>query len=68
MKKAKVSVRKKKIGRPATGIGTLIGIRWHEPALTAVDDWRRLQPDLPSRGEAIRRLVGLGLKAKEKAR
>jgi hypothetical protein len=68
MKKAKVSVSKKTIGRPRTGVGTLIGIRWHEPSLTAIDDWRRLQPDLPARGEAIRRLVELGLKAKEKAR
>jgi hypothetical protein len=39
----------------------LIGIRWHEPALTAIDDWRREQPDLPPRGEAIRRLVEIGL-------
>ena len=69
MKKVRVSVsRKKKIGRPATGVGTLIGIRWHEPALAAIDGWRRGQPDLPARGEAIRRLVGLGLKAKRRAR
>jgi len=26
-----------------------------------VDDWRRTQPDLPSRAEAIRRLVDLAL-------
>lgn len=26
-----------------------------------VDQWRRLQPDLPSRAEAIRRLVDKGL-------
>jgi hypothetical protein len=32
----------------------------------AIDEWRRLQTDLPSRSEAIRRLVELGLKAKEK--
>jgi hypothetical protein len=64
MKSAKLSVSKKKIGRPRTGIGTLIGIRWHEPALAAIDGWRREQPDLPARGEAIRRLVELGLKAK----
>ena len=60
-------LQQKKIGRPATGVGMLIGIRWHEPALTAIDDWRRRQPDLPARGEAIRRLVELGL-AKGKAR
>jgi hypothetical protein len=33
-------------------------------ALTAIDDWRRKQNDLPGRPEAIRRLVELGLKAK----
>jgi hypothetical protein len=25
-----------------------------------VDDWRRLQPDMPNRAEAIRRLVAIG--------
>ena len=29
-----------------------------------MDEWRRAQPELPSRTEAIRRLVELGLKAK----
>jgi len=28
-----------------------------------VDDWRRLQPDMPTRAEAIRRLVVIGLRA-----
>jgi len=32
-------------------------MRATEAWLAAVDDWRRTQPDLPSRGEAIRRLV-----------
>ncbi len=31
-----------------------------------VDDWRRKQDDVPTRPEAIRRLVELGLKAKGK--
>jgi hypothetical protein len=31
-----------------------------------IDEWRRKQPDLPSRTAAIRRLVELGLKVKEK--
>jgi hypothetical protein len=34
--------------------------------LEAVDNWRRHQEDLPGRSEAIRRLVELGLKVKEK--
>ena len=28
-----------------------------------VDEWRRAQPDLPSRSEAIRHLTELGMKA-----
>jgi hypothetical protein len=33
--------------------------------LRAVDNWRRKQEDLPSRAEAIRRLVERGLSSKE---
>jgi len=29
--------------------------------LAKIDEWRRLQPDLPPRAEAIRRLVEKGL-------
>jgi hypothetical protein len=63
MKRATTS---KKIGRPATGIGLLIGLRWQPPQVEAIDNWRREEPDLPSRPEAIRRLVELGLQAKRK--
>jgi hypothetical protein len=28
-----------------------------------IDEWRRRQPDIPHRAEAIRRLIRLGLKA-----
>jgi metal-responsive CopG/Arc/MetJ family transcriptional regulator len=31
----------------------------------AIDEWRRKHPDLPSRSEAIRQLVELGLKLKK---
>jgi metal-responsive CopG/Arc/MetJ family transcriptional regulator len=31
--------------------------------LREIDEWRRLQPDLPSRSEAIRRLIEAGLKS-----
>jgi metal-responsive CopG/Arc/MetJ family transcriptional regulator len=34
--------------------------------VAAIDEWRRKNADLPSRSEAIRRLVELGLKAKGK--
>lgn len=33
--------------------------------LVGLDDWRRQQPDLPPRAEAIRRLVDIGLKGGE---
>jgi hypothetical protein len=35
-------------------------------AIETIDNWRRKEPDLPGRPEAIRRLVELGLKAKGK--
>jgi hypothetical protein len=62
--KASISDNKKsRRGRPvSSGTGTLIGLRWHEPELKAIDDWRRGQPDLPGRPDAIRRLVELGLR------
>lgn len=34
--------------------------------LRSLDDWRRQQPDLPPRAEAIRRLVQLGIEAEAK--
>lgn len=34
-----------------------IQIRASDEFVAAIDDWRRQQPDLPSRSEAIRRLV-----------
>ena len=67
MKYMKQSIRgtAKKRGRPkTTGAGTQIGMRWQAPDLDAIDAWRRKQPDIPTRTEAIRRLVALGLKAK----
>jgi hypothetical protein len=61
-----IPVTKKSKGRPKSGIGTQIGMRWHEPALKEIDNWRRQQADIPDRPQAIRRLVELGLKAKSK--
>jgi hypothetical protein len=41
-------------------------MRVSEQFLRMVDDWRRTQFDLPSRAEAIRRLVELATKTKKK--
>jgi hypothetical protein len=42
-------------------------MRVSEDFLRTVDDWRRGQIDLPSRAEAIRRMVELVAKMKKKA-
>jgi hypothetical protein len=41
-------------------------MRVSESFLQTVDDWRRNQVDVPSRAEAIRRMVELASKAKKK--
>jgi hypothetical protein len=66
MNKARVSDNKKKIGRPPTGVGTLVGQRWRDDQLALIDRWRRGQADEPGRAEAIRRLVEIGLKVERK--
>jgi hypothetical protein len=43
-----------------------IGVRVDEDFLKQIDAWRRKQEDVPTRPEAIRRLVDIGLKAKQK--
>jgi hypothetical protein len=40
-------------------------MRWQDIELSAIDQWRE-KNDVPTRPEAIRRLVELGLKAKGK--
>jgi len=44
--------------------GTLVGVRFQADPLASLDQWRAKQPGIPSRAEAIRRLVEIGLKAK----
>jgi hypothetical protein len=41
--------------------GQLVGVRLQPTDLAALDDWRRRQEDLPTRPEAIRRLIAQGL-------
>jgi hypothetical protein len=44
-----------------TGTGKLVGTRFQTDLLEAIDQWRRGQPDLPTRREAVRRLVLMGM-------
>jgi hypothetical protein len=45
------------------GFDQLLQVRCDAAFLARLDDWRRLQPDIPSRGEAVRRLVDQGIGA-----
>jgi hypothetical protein len=49
-------------GRPATGQDPVTAIRLSKEMRATVDAWAANQDDQPSRSEAIRRLVELGLK------
>ncbi|NVO16483.1 MAG: hypothetical protein HXX10_20845 [Rhodoplanes sp.] len=65
----KITDNNKKRGRPtSTGTGTLIGVRLLPDLLAAVVSWIKRQDDAPSRPEAIRRLVELGLASTSSAR
>jgi metal-responsive CopG/Arc/MetJ family transcriptional regulator len=50
--------------KPTTGKGQLIGVRIHVELIRLIDEFRRTQKDLPSRPEAIRRIVEQALKAR----
>lgn len=45
----------------AATTGTLVGTRFQATLLEAIDSWRKEQIDLPTRPEAVRRLVELGM-------
>jgi hypothetical protein len=61
IKSAKVS---KKMGRPPGRKGRPLQLYATDDFLAMIDDWRRKQPDIPNRSEAIRRLVDQALKGK----
>lgn len=63
MKKQTV-ISKKKRGPAPTGKGEPQLVRMQPDQINAIDRWRASQEDDPSRPEAIRRLVDVGLKAK----
>jgi hypothetical protein len=60
-----IPVNPKKAGRPAgRDFPVSVQLRLTEGQASAIDDWRRAEVDIPSRSEAIRRLVEEALKAK----
>lgn len=46
--------------------GKQIGVRVNDDELVEIDQWRRVQPDIPARPEAIRRLTKGGLRAAQR--
>jgi hypothetical protein len=57
------SVTPKKRGRPATGRDPHLAFRLPAEMIASVDAWAAHQSDKPSRSEALRRLIDLGMKA-----
>ena len=55
---------KKKRGPKPTGVGTPVMVRLAPEQLQELDRWAAAQPDLPTRPEAVRRLVGKALASK----
>ena len=58
---------KKRRGPVPTGKGEQVVVRWQPGPLAALDAWVAKQKDEPTRAEAIRRLVELGLTVKTAA-
>jgi hypothetical protein len=55
-------IPKKKMGRPATGRDPIRTFRLSDEKVAEIDAWAGRQPDKPSRSEALRRLIDLGMK------
>jgi hypothetical protein len=58
----KVGGKRPGAGRPATGHAPSRTFRLSDEFMATLDTWSARQDDKPSRSEAIRRLVELGLK------
>ena len=67
MKRSITEIQKRGRGRPATGRDPAITSRIPETIVAAVDKWA-LKNDAPTRAEAIRRLVEIGLGSVKVAR
>jgi hypothetical protein len=56
-------IPKKKMGRPATGRDPIRTFRLSDEKVAEIDAWAARQPEKPSRSEALRRLIDLGIEA-----
>lgn len=60
---SRIDSAKKSRGRPSVD-SEAVNVRMDRVLLDKLDDYRRAEADLPTRPEAIRRLVEKGLKSK----
>jgi hypothetical protein len=67
MSDSNVVIRKKR-GRPRTGQTAVMSLRLQPEWLEGIDEWRRGEPDILSRSDAIRTLLGIGLCAADEER
>jgi hypothetical protein len=58
-----IPVKRKKRGRPATGVDPLVGVRMPPKVREAVEAWAKRQDDEPTLSEAIRQLLVRALAA-----
>jgi hypothetical protein len=58
--------KKRRRGRPRTGIGKPVGLRLYPELEKKIDAWASKQPDRPGRPEAIRRLIEVALATNSK--
>ena len=56
--------KKRRPGRPKTGVTPMTGVRLSAKLEDAIKGWAGKQEDQPTKAEAIRRLVELGLASK----
>jgi hypothetical protein len=61
-------VLRKKRGRPRIGQVPVVSLRLDPVWQEAIDEWRSLEPGNPSRSEAIRNLIAMGLFAADAER
>jgi len=54
---SKSEIATKPRGRRPGQSGTFVGVRLQPGALEPLDNWRKAEPDQPSRPEAIRRIL-----------
>jgi hypothetical protein len=62
MSDSNVVIRKKR-GRPRVGQTPVVSFRLNLAWQQDIDEWRNAEPDHPSRSDAIRCLIGMGLSA-----